>query len=291
MAMPPPEPSLQTDTGSVSLPTADKTGMTGVEEDLSESQSDDEERSFSATPIITVAVGKKQKLYKMHRKLLVERCPFFAKCLDAGMLEQQEHEVVLPEDSCRGFDYIAEWIYFERVKDIDHNDVMPGIKAYILADKYCMSKLQNALVDRLAAYWSRWCVNPSHMGLVADLADKDCPLFKLMIDALAHGLVGSSLYYKQPGLFGSDGEEARLRHADMVKDWPRALDSLLTRPELSTKLLWKVIVTNKATPNPARSPEDYHVATESKSAGTHDTKRKVDEQNTGTKRDEKKARK
>lgn len=62
------------------------------------------------------------------------------------MREQQDNEFVLPEERCWGFDSVADWIYNgSMIRDItleETQDFHAVIIAHMLADKYCMPKLQ-----------------------------------------------------------------------------------------------------------------------------------------------------
>ncbi|KIV80369.1 hypothetical protein PV11_07870 [Exophiala sideris] len=256
------------------------------------SETDYEPGSFTADPIVTVIIGSKRKIYKLHRSLLMKSA-FFAACLTSGMREQQDNEIVLPEDQCRGFDFVADWIYNEPVRDIMRqgtHDFHSAIYAYVLADKYCMPALQNALINKLAAYMLRSFLNPNSVILLAKLGVETGPLHDLMIAQFAYDLVNfPSTYYPRPVDRHSDSEDSEddglsdLGDLDTQPGWLEALEQVLTHPGLSTKLLRKVARTKKSFANPADYPEKYHVAIDLMLGNSRGQKRKADELDNGSK--------
>ena len=257
--------------------------------------------SFTTSEIVTVVVGQEKKSYKLHRSLLVTKSSFFAKCLNSGMIEQEKNEIVLPEDSCRAFDFLADWIYYGSVQAImPKPDIRPKINAWVMADKYCMPEFQNALLDNLAAYWKEWCLHPIHVIGLVDLAGQNSPLYKLMLAVLAHNFVKSpEAYARSSNNCGEDkdgdstcvedgnstsGKAECSIHVwyedpdstdDILFDWAEALDEVLARPGLGSDLLRKVAMTEKAQPRPAKFPHKYHVAVRSdeQGNGTEDKKK------------------
>ncbi|KAI1628621.1 hypothetical protein EDD37DRAFT_644413 [Exophiala viscosa] len=262
------------------------------------------------SPIVNVVVGQQKKLYKLHRSLLVKKSPFFAKCLSSGMLEQETSEIVLPEDLCGAFDILADWFYYGKVQEITPNeDIGLSICAYVMADKYGMPELQNALVDKLAAHWEVWFLHPTYMVVVAELTNESCPLYKLMLDQLVYNLIkvpdayarssdncsededGDSTWVYEKGSTSGDAQcsvHGGGEYPDSTGDWAEALDQVLARPGLAYDLLRKVAMIEKGGPKPAKSPHKYHVAVENENTQNH--KRKADELEHGAK-DKKKPRK
>lgn len=236
--------------------------------------------SFTASSIVTVIVGKEQRIYKLHRNLLVKKSPFFAKCLNSGMLEQQREEIVLPEDSSRAFDFIADWVYYEKVREVKGNEgAEERIRAYVLADKYCMPELQNALLDNLAGFWQQKSMNPNRMKLIAELTNENCPLYKLMFAELAYDLANHPHWYRRASDIGDEDQNSNATRRPMA-GWPETIDELLAHPGLSSKLMWKVAGTEKGGPSPTDSPEKYHVPVEPKPEN-QEHKRKAEEQDDG----------
>ncbi|KAI1610587.1 hypothetical protein EDD36DRAFT_329547 [Exophiala viscosa] len=236
-----------------------------------------------------------RSIHCTHRSLLL-KSPFFAGCLTSGMREQQNQEIVLPGDQCRGFDYVADWIYNEKVRSIpagDKRELHSGIIAYVLADKYCMPALQNALTDELADHFAWTYFNPDNITLLAKLGVETGPLCDLMLAKLAYDLVNyPSTYYPRPDDGGeevrhSDLEESEssdglsdLDDGDTMPGWLEALERVLAHPALSTKLLRNAARTKKLGPNPAESTQRYHVAVDANLG--RGQKRKADELQNGS---------
>jgi len=157
------------------------------------------------------------------------------------MREQQNNEIVLPEDQCRGFDFVADWIYSETVRNItvgETQDFHSAIIAYVLADKYCMPALQNALIDTLIAYTRKNFLDPHSIILLAKLGIETGPLHDLMIAQFAYDLVNyPSTYYPRPDDRHSDSEDSEnadlsdLDDGDTQPGWLEALEHVLTHPE------------------------------------------------------------
>ncbi|KAK4937881.1 hypothetical protein LTR10_021602 [Elasticomyces elasticus] len=281
-----PQPDTELVPSPVTSDSAER--QTDIQEEVSGSENDYEPRSFTAGPIVTVIVGSKRKIYTLHRSLLL-KSPFFAGCLTSGMREQQDNEIVLPEDQCRGFDFVADWIYNEPVRDItrgETQDFHSAILAYVLADKYCMPALQNALIDKLAEYMLHSYFNPDSILLLAKLGVEAGPLHDLMIAQFAYDLVNyPSTYYPRPVDRHSDSGNSEddvlsdLDDGDTRPGWLEALEQVLTHPGLSTKLLRKVAKTKKLRENPAEYPEKHHVAIDLVLGNSRGQKRKADELN------------
>lgn len=224
--------------------------------------------SFTASDIVSVIVGKKRTVFKFHSHILMKKSPFFQKCLTSGMIEQQTNEVILPEDSSRAFEIVAAGVYSrgrntaKAVLSGDDSDVRLVMRAWVLADKYCMPNLQNGLIDELGSFWKRHYVHPSYLSWVADHTDDKSPLYRLVMDQMAYELKN-----------GGD-----LDHCNFEGD----LEKVLARPILSTRLLWKSIHAPDDEEAPAESPQKYHVPTNSQIGGTTSTnaakrKREVDD--------------
>ncbi|KIV80368.1 hypothetical protein PV11_07869 [Exophiala sideris] len=248
---------------------------TNMAEVLSGCKGDSTTESFTASPIITVIVGEERKTYKLHQSLLVKRSPFFAACINAGMKESQSAEVVLPEDSCLGFAIVADWIYLEKTHGIpDHSHVEPTIRAYVMADKYCMPELQNALLDDLAAHWKGRWLAPNRVALIAELTNEDCPLYKLMVAQLAYDFVHHPCCYLRPSEIRDVAEDSDALDFSVL-GWPEAFDKLIALRGLRAKLLLRMTKVKKGGPKPTALYRQYYVAVESKSDKEGD-KRKAD---------------
>jgi len=99
--------------------------------------------------------------------MLVERCPFFEKCLKDSYKEGQENQVYLAEESPAVFDRFATFIYHNRVdKKMTSPDNSLLLRTFVLADKFCMPGFQNALVDAIACFHKTREVSASDLAFV-----------------------------------------------------------------------------------------------------------------------------
>ncbi|ETI25023.1 hypothetical protein G647_04393 [Cladophialophora carrionii CBS 160.54] len=109
----------------------------------------DGDGSFAMSDIITVIVGPEARKFQLHESLLVSQSPFFRKCLQSGMKEQEEKTVVLPEDDWTTFSILAGLLYTHTISST--NPIRALMSAYMLADKLLMPRFQNNLLDIMSA--------------------------------------------------------------------------------------------------------------------------------------------
>ncbi|EXJ94636.1 hypothetical protein A1O1_03032, partial [Capronia coronata CBS 617.96] len=71
--------------------------------------------------------------------------PLLQELSSSGMKEHHEKAVHLPEDDPEAFEVVAKWMYSNSVP----NEFQPSVlvHAYHLARKFCMTDLQNAVMD------------------------------------------------------------------------------------------------------------------------------------------------
>lgn len=142
-------------------------------------------------------VGPDKQAYKLHKELLIHKSPFFKACLAAPMKEQHENEVVLPEDSCKGFDFIVDWMYQKKVRRMQElDDVESTMGGYVQADKYGLPDLQNQLIDALAFYWELHRIHPSAVLFVSQRVEETNPLFRLVIHQFAYDVRSEPQLYQ-----------------------------------------------------------------------------------------------
>lgn len=105
---------------------------------------------------MTILVGESEVKYMAHKQMLIDNCPFFAKCLSSGMEEAQTNVVKLPEDDCDAIDQFIFFIYYKTVNIPDGDDRLTVLlKAWVLGDKFGMREWQNKIIDGLIAFWNR----------------------------------------------------------------------------------------------------------------------------------------
>ena len=231
--------------------------------------------SFTSSDIVNVLVGKKRTVFKSHRHVLMKKSPFFHKCLTSGMIEEHTNEVILPEDSCRAFEIVAEWVYSAGTGvRVDDDNLITVMRAWILADKFCMPDLQNVLIDELGSYWAKLWIDPDCLSWVADHTDEASPLYRCAMDQMAFCLKNMEPIYGGSAFPFSDDWDHQRRMAveNRIRDISESLERVLARPVLSTKLLWKAMNEPSDGKAPRESPETYHVPTNSQTGGTTSTK-------------------
>jgi hypothetical protein len=183
--------------------------------------------SFTTSPIVKVIVGEERKIYHFHEALLVEKSSFFEACLSSGMIEQQNDEIVLPEDPCTGFNIIAHWIYYGEFKTIPHNfELLPLLEAWVMADKYSLSDLQNDIIEQLKAYWQARHVHPKWLLWLMENTLETSTIYRLTFDQLVWNMV------KSPHCYDPDSQSSDDSFLVQLKE-------VLARKDISLKLLWQ----------------------------------------------------
>jgi BTB/POZ domain len=148
--------------------------------------------SFATSPIVTVLVGPKRKVYSFHKDLLVERCPFFEKCLKDSYKEGRENQVYLAEESPAVFDRFATFIYHNRVDEIvTFPDNSLAVRAFALADKFCMPRFQNALIDAIACFHKKHTVFVPDLDFINDHVLLNSKIKAFLIDQLIYDIARS----------------------------------------------------------------------------------------------------
>ncbi|KAK5216556.1 Transmembrane emp24 domain-containing protein 10 [Exophiala xenobiotica] len=153
--------------------------------------------SFAQSRFITIIVGAEESKYTAHQEILVAKCPFFATCLTAGMIEASSGEVRLPEDSPEAFGYFIDWVYYGKVQDIgdDTEKVTLAMEAWVLADKFCMPEWQDQLMDQILQYVRIYVIEPAMVAWVVDKLETTSLLHQFIMDQLAWDQVHSEDVY------------------------------------------------------------------------------------------------
>ena len=136
------------------------------------------------------------------------------------------------------------------------DDTVPerSILAYILADKYLMPDLQNAIIDMLKNYWAVNLMYPEHVALAIEQAGEDSKIVQFVLDQLAWELANNEHEYCL-NVPSNSNEANKMRRAV-------GLDELLTRGNCASKLLWLTKHTSMGTQTPQPAETNccrYHV--------------------------------
>ncbi|KIW10939.1 hypothetical protein PV08_10238 [Exophiala spinifera] len=208
-----------------------------------------EGHSFAGSEIMTVLVDKDEVKYYLHKDKLTSECPFFAKCLGSGMKEAHTNEVKLPEDDVEALDCFVDWIYKEPMPNISVGEsVIVTMKAWVLAEKLCMPKWQNALIDHLAHIFTYFpVVKASHLSWINDNVPTPSPLSNFMRDYFAHELAKNAGAYRKK-------QESELGLDEGL--WS-ALSKSPTGDQVTLKAI--AIARDSDASNPKNRPHEHHV--------------------------------
>ncbi|OQV00324.1 BTB/POZ domain-containing protein [Cladophialophora immunda] len=180
---------------------------------------------YSYADIVAVTVGKEKVKYRIYKQILVSKCPFFDKCLGAGMKEAQENAVALPDDDPKAFDVVVRWMYTGRLNGFG----TPGfllLNAYILADKYCIPDLQNAIAD---VFRAGVFISLGHASWAWGRLPEGSPLRQLFLDQMHYWIASYPDSYRRGSIGTVDASAAALE--EIFKG----------NAGLTTALLWKII--------------------------------------------------
>ncbi|PQE10898.1 BTB POZ domain-containing protein [Rutstroemia sp. NJR-2017a WRK4] len=107
--------------------------------------------------IVELHVGpaSKEKLYRVHKKLLCDKIPYFTKMFNSNFAEAKNNSARFPEDSVEAFDILIEWVYTGVLRlytlDTAKAETWSFLPLYTLAEKFCLPQLQDTAMDMLRA--------------------------------------------------------------------------------------------------------------------------------------------
>ncbi|KAJ9622223.1 hypothetical protein H2204_011571 [Knufia peltigerae] len=212
--------------------------------------------NFTGSEIVTILVDVDEVEYYHHKDKLISKSPFFAACLASGMKEAQTKRVKLPEEDVEAFDCFADWIYEGSLPNISIGEpVNSTMKAWILAEKLCMPKWQNALVDHLGHIFTYHAeVKASQIAWVGENVPTSSMLSKFMMDYFAYQLAKSTSSYQQKDQ--DSGESV----------FDEEIWSAMTTSTVGNRLMLNAvnIARNPRASDPKYRPQDYHVSTVSR---------------------------
>ncbi|TVY35863.1 Kelch repeat and BTB domain-containing protein [Lachnellula occidentalis] len=106
------------------------------------------------TEIVELFIGKEKKLLRVHKALLCQKVPYFAKMFQGGFKEAAENSATFPDDSEESFGLLIEWVYTGKVRplaEISIDKVLAAnwsmINFYTLAEKICLTNLKDQILD------------------------------------------------------------------------------------------------------------------------------------------------
>ncbi|KAH0845580.1 hypothetical protein FOPE_12260 [Fonsecaea pedrosoi] len=200
--------------------------------------------SFAADDIMTVIVGPNKVAHLVHESVLCKSI-FFNKCLHAGMREEEEKSITLPEDDPEDFALIVQWLYSGRLpNDLKWRDMIRG---YTAAVKFLMYDLQNAVVDWFRVELPPLTLDADVVMHIWDSTPEGCELRRLLLDTLFHEILKTPAKFKLPP--DADGDDDG--QGNIVRDRPvrvrtkqdgtsvAVIDRVMNNPQLRLEMFWR----------------------------------------------------
>lgn len=161
-------------------------------------------RSVAVEPLagrmVTIRVGDPQAPteFIVHEEILKSATgsKFFKVAFNNGFKETTTGVLKLPEDDVDAFRLLLHWAYVnatgftkcEKKAFFEHIDTSTLIKLYVLASKYTMNTLHDAVITYLwwkcnsSACWLQMCFSKDALSYFEENTMVDCHLDKLLID-------------------------------------------------------------------------------------------------------------
>jgi BTB/POZ domain len=164
--------------------------------------------SFATSGIIIVYVGAEQRAYRIHKHLLISKCPYFRASLSSGFPEGRTNKVYLSEDEPEAVDVFVQWLYsgsFSPTRNA--KDVGVKTRAYIMADAFLMVDFKTELMDSIRQFYT-W--NWMGSEILTMLAEHDAfhgPLKCFALDQLAYDLLSFDDHPQESRLYSPGGEK------------------------------------------------------------------------------------
>jgi hypothetical protein len=119
--------------------------------------------------MVDIYVGPEEVHFRIHKRILCDRVPYFHKMFTSGFKEGSENTARFPEDDPDSFDMLVDWIYFynirglAKMKDSDGNDIITWdpVRFYCLAEKLCLPMVMDNIMDTLRKYHKKMQELPS----------------------------------------------------------------------------------------------------------------------------------
>jgi hypothetical protein len=116
-------------------------------------------------------VGPEATLFRVHKKILCDKVPYFDKMFNGGFLEATEMKAILPEDDPVVYGLLLEWVYsgcYAKLDIKDHTSssgpFIERIKLYAFAEKICLVPLMDYTMTTLISNYHH------HMKALSDVA-------------------------------------------------------------------------------------------------------------------------
>ncbi|KIW10937.1 hypothetical protein PV08_10236 [Exophiala spinifera] len=202
-------------------------------------------QSFARSPIVTMIVGPGKVEYTAHKAKLIEASLFFLRCFGVGMKEARTNKITLPEDDAVVFGHFIDWVYYSKTRRVVNTvqSIRELLKAWLLADKFCMPRWQNSIIESLADFWIEFNVAPSAVMWVAEHVPTHSPLFAFVVEQFSWDL-------------------ARCDSPDELGEDLSRMDDLLANSTFSSRILWTSMAVAKEKyggNEPTQAVQEYYV--------------------------------
>jgi hypothetical protein len=128
------------------------------------------------TEMVNLYVGPGKRKFLVHKEILCSKVLYFEKMFKGGFEEATKNEATFPEDDAESFDLLLSWVYHDSIrrlvvlrKDSINEGVVimswTPIKFYMLTEKFCLSVLQDRIVNIYLEYLDRENKLPSVIGM------------------------------------------------------------------------------------------------------------------------------
>jgi hypothetical protein len=146
------------------------------------------------TEEVTVLVGSSEKRFMIHKDALVRHSTFFRAAINGGFREAKENLIRLPEINPKEFAIFAHWAYSNELIVMEPQDTgndkfgryqrLRLIRAYILADRLGIVRLQNQSMDNYIESMENFHRTPNRINIasVYEQLPERSPMRQLMLD-------------------------------------------------------------------------------------------------------------
>lgn len=110
-------------------------------------------RRILRNEIVELLVGPQKELLRVHKLLLCNKVPYFAKMFQGGFKDAKESRASFPEDTAESFGLLIEWIYTGIVRPLGYKTTGPRhhtydmVAFYVLAENICAFDLADNILE------------------------------------------------------------------------------------------------------------------------------------------------
>jgi hypothetical protein len=105
--------------------------------------------------IVTITVGSAltAATFKIHKKILCQKIPYFDKMFNGGWIETEKKSANMPDDDPKAFKLLLGWVYLGKIEvPTDANGPVDSyIELFAMAEKFTLSRLADEVIEYLNA--------------------------------------------------------------------------------------------------------------------------------------------